>query len=91
MSSPISHQSLSTDQVLRDIADYVVETEITSTAASSSASNCLMDVLGCGILALNYQACRRLLGLLLRSRHYWLCGTISNALRSCRCPSSVLY
>ena len=50
------------DQVLVDIADYVCDYEIDSREAFDTARNCLMDSLGCGLLALRYPECRKLLG-----------------------------
>lgn len=50
------------DQVLHDIADYVLHTDIESIDAYETARLCLMDTLGCGILALNFAECRKLLG-----------------------------
>ena len=50
------------DQVLVDIADYVCDCEIDSKEAYDTARNCLMDSLGCGLLALRYPECRKLLG-----------------------------
>ncbi|GGI75912.1 bifunctional 2-methylcitrate dehydratase/aconitate hydratase [Legionella impletisoli] len=50
------------DQVIKDIADYVDEKNISSEEAYDTARYCLMDTLGCGILALNFPACTKLLG-----------------------------
>jgi 2-methylcitrate dehydratase len=50
------------DQVLADIADYVVNCEIQSDLAYETACYCLMDSLGCAMEALTYPACSRLLG-----------------------------
>lgn len=50
------------DQVLVAIADYVLTTEITSSQAYETARLCLMDTLGCGILALRFIECTKLLG-----------------------------
>jgi 2-methylcitrate dehydratase len=50
------------DPLLRDIANYVAYSAITSTEAYDTARFCLMDSLGCALLALNYPACTRLLG-----------------------------
>lgn len=50
------------DSVLIDIADYVLNTPIESTKAYDTARLCLMDTLGCGMLALNYKECTKLLG-----------------------------
>jgi 2-methylcitrate dehydratase len=50
------------DQVLVDIVDYVLDYEITSALAYDTARNCLLDTLGCGLEALSYPACTKLLG-----------------------------
>lgn len=50
------------DKVLLDIADYVMDYQIDSDEAYSTARLCLMDTLGCGFEALNYPACTKLLG-----------------------------
>ena len=50
------------DQVLVDIADYVADYEITSSAAYPIARYCLMDALGCAVEALNFPECIKLLG-----------------------------
>ncbi|MEO0192890.1 MAG: bifunctional 2-methylcitrate dehydratase/aconitate hydratase, partial [candidate division WOR-3 bacterium] len=50
------------DRVLSDIADYVLEAEITSKEAYDTARLCLMDSIGCGVLALSYPACAKLTG-----------------------------
>lgn len=50
------------DQVLKDIADYVCDYKVKSAEAYRTARYILMDTLGCGMLALNYPACTKLLG-----------------------------
>jgi 2-methylcitrate dehydratase len=50
------------DQVLVDIVDYVLNYKITSALAYETARNCLIDTLGCGLEALEYPACTKLLG-----------------------------
>jgi len=50
------------DQVLCDIADYVLAYTIDSEEAYNTARLCLMDSLGCGLLALNFPQCTKLLG-----------------------------
>jgi 2-methylcitrate dehydratase len=50
------------DQVLVDIADYVCGYTIESELAYATARNCLIDTLGCGLEALEYPACTKLLG-----------------------------
>lgn len=57
-----SNQKTAPDKALVDIAKYVANTKITSSLAYETARYCLMDTLGCGILALNYPACTKLLG-----------------------------
>lgn len=44
------------------LADYVSHTDIQSELAYSTARYCLMDSIGCAILALQYSACTKLLG-----------------------------
>jgi len=48
--------------VLVDIADYVLDGEIKSETAYHTAHYCLLDTLGCGLEALGYPACTKLLG-----------------------------
>src|SRR5882672_6344345 len=50
------------DPLLVQIADYVAEVPTNSREAFETARYCLMDTLGCGLLALRYPACARLLG-----------------------------
>ena len=50
------------DDVLVKIADYVLTKDIESTEAYNTARNCLMDTLGCGLLALTFPDCKNLLG-----------------------------
>lgn len=50
------------DQVIQDIADYVLDYEINSETAWQTAHYCLLDTLGCGFEALTYPACNKLLG-----------------------------
>jgi 2-methylcitrate dehydratase len=62
MSAPISNVRPKPDKVLTDIADYVTKYEVTSREAYETARYCLMDTLGCGLEALEYPACTKLLG-----------------------------
>jgi len=48
--------------VLTDIASYALDYEIRSESAYTTARYCLMDTLGCGLEALDYPACTKLLG-----------------------------
>ncbi|MFG1498416.1 2-methylcitrate dehydratase [Saccharospirillum sp. HFRX-1] len=50
------------DRVLQAIADYVLDYDITSAEAWDTARNCLMDTLGCGLLALRFPECTKHLG-----------------------------
>lgn len=50
------------DQVLVDIADYVIDYRIVSEVAYETAYYCLLDSLGCAALALQYPDCTKLLG-----------------------------
>lgn len=50
------------DQVIVDIVDYVMEYAITSSIAYETAYYCFLDTLGCGLEALEYPACKKLLG-----------------------------
>ncbi len=62
MSAHISNVRPAPDQVLVDIANYVYDHLITSNEALDTARYCLMDTLGCGLEALSYPACTKLLG-----------------------------
>lgn len=50
------------DGVIQDIADYVLNYTIDSKEALDTARNCLMDTLGCGLLALRFPECTKHLG-----------------------------
>ena len=52
----------SCDSLLSQIADYVTADPAFSEEAYATASLCLMDSLGCALLALNEPACTKLLG-----------------------------
>jgi 2-methylcitrate dehydratase len=62
MSAPISNIRPKPDPVLTDIADYVAGFRVKSQEAYNTARLCLMDTLGCGLEALEYPACTKLLG-----------------------------
>jgi len=66
MSAPISNVRPQPDQVLTDIADYVTNYRVESSEAYDTARYCLMDTLGCGLEALEYPACTKLLGPVVR-------------------------
>ena len=50
------------DPELVAITDYVCDYEVTSAEALDTARNCLMDSLGCALLALQYPECTKHLG-----------------------------
>jgi 2-methylcitrate dehydratase len=50
------------DPLLNEIADYVLDKEIKSSEAFETARYVLIDTLGCGILALRYPECTKLMG-----------------------------
>jgi 2-methylcitrate dehydratase len=52
----------STDSVIREISKYAVEYQPESELALDTARLCLMDSIGCAVLALDYPACTKLLG-----------------------------
>jgi 2-methylcitrate dehydratase len=62
LSSHMSNERPAFDKVMRDIADYSLGYEIKSDLAYETARYCLMDTLGCGLEALEYPACTKLLG-----------------------------
>jgi len=51
-----------TDNVITKIADYAVNYQPDSELALDTARLCLMDSIGCALLAMDYQACTKLLG-----------------------------
>ncbi|MBT3204500.1 MAG: bifunctional 2-methylcitrate dehydratase/aconitate hydratase [Gammaproteobacteria bacterium] len=51
------------DQVIQDITDYVMNYDVTqSQEAMETARYCWMDTIGCGLFALKYPACTKMLG-----------------------------
>jgi 2-methylcitrate dehydratase len=62
MSAHISNVRPKPDKVLTLIADYASKYSVESPAAYETARYCLMDTLGCGLEALEYPACTKLLG-----------------------------
>jgi 2-methylcitrate dehydratase len=62
MSSHVSQGNQPYDQAIIDIVDYALSYEITSPVAYETAWNCFLDTLGCGLEALEYEACTKLLG-----------------------------
>ena len=61
---PSSHATFTpgTDQLLLDIADYVVGYEVKSKDAVKTARYAILDAVGCALLALNFPECTKLLG-----------------------------
>ncbi len=62
MSSSFTKSAQPFDQEIVDIVDYVLDYEITSDLAYKTAWNCLLDTIGCGLEALEYPACTKLMG-----------------------------
>ena len=62
MSSHVVKNNQPYDQPIIDIVDYVLNYEVKSPVAYETAWNCLLDTLGCGLEALEYEACTKLLG-----------------------------
>ncbi|CAF1690243.1 unnamed protein product, partial [Adineta ricciae] len=50
------------DKILRDISSYVHNYKIQSSLAFDTARLCFLDTLGCGLEALKYPQCTRLIG-----------------------------
>ena len=62
MSSNFTKSNTPYDQEIIDIADYVLNYEIKSSLAYETAWHCFIDTIGCGLEALEYEACTKLLG-----------------------------
>lgn len=62
MITPVPNIRPEPDQVLVDIVDYVLKAGIGSALALETARHCLIDTIGCGLEALGYPACTKLLG-----------------------------
>ncbi|MDE9445226.1 bifunctional 2-methylcitrate dehydratase/aconitate hydratase [Xenorhabdus bovienii] len=62
MSTSVVNNRPDYDQVIVDIVDYVMDYTITSPVAYETAHYCFLDTLGCGLEALEYPACKKLLG-----------------------------
>ena len=62
MSSYATNKHPAPDKVITDVADYALSYKVESELAYTTARYCLMDTLGCGLEALEYPACTRLLG-----------------------------
>jgi 2-methylcitrate dehydratase len=66
VSAHISNVRPKPDKVLELIASYVKDFDIKSQDAYATARYCLMDTLGCGFEALEYPACTKLMGPIVR-------------------------
>jgi len=62
MSANFTVSDLPFDKEIVDIVDYVMSYEITSELAYTTAWNCFIDTIGCGLESLEYPACTKLLG-----------------------------
>jgi 2-methylcitrate dehydratase len=62
MSSPLSNVRPAPDPLIAELADYALSAKITRDEALDTARWCLADALACGIMALAYPACTKLLG-----------------------------
>src|SRR5262245_47613745 len=54
---PEGGRRVESDRLLQEIADYALSYRIDSPEAWQTARYCLLDALGCGLLALGYPAC----------------------------------
>ena len=54
------------DRLITEISEYVSNYEIKSDLALDTARNCLIDTIGCGLLALKFPACTKMLGPIVR-------------------------
>ena len=65
------------DSLLTEIAQYVSDYDVNSDLALETAKNCLIDTVGCGLLALTFPACTKMLGPVVprnyRTQHFCTC------------------
>lgn len=80
MSAQINNIRPEFDREIVDIVDYVMNYEISSRVAYDTAHYCLLDTLGCGLEALEYPACKKLLGPIVPAPSYPM---------ACASPNSV--
>lgn len=66
MSASFTPQHQEYDKVIQDITDYVLNMDISSDRAYDTAYYCFLDTLGCGLEALEYPACKKMLGPVVR-------------------------
>lgn len=50
------------DDVLQKMADYVMDYEVINDEAYRTAHYCLLDTIACGLMALNFPACTKMMG-----------------------------
>lgn len=62
MSTNFTKSELPFDQEIIDIVDYVLNYKVDSDLALETAWYCFLDTIGCGLEALEYEACTKLLG-----------------------------
>jgi len=62
MSTNFTKSELPFDQEIIDIVDYVSNYKVDSDLALETAWYCFLDTIGCGLEALEYEACTKLLG-----------------------------
>jgi 2-methylcitrate dehydratase len=62
MSTHVPNNRPEPDELLTKIVDYVLQFQVENPEAIQTAQYCLMDTLGCGMEALAYPACTKLLG-----------------------------
>ena len=62
MTEGMSNVRPTPDRILSEIADYVSDYAVESEEAYETARYCLMDTIGCGLLALRYPECAKLIG-----------------------------
>ncbi|MEY4567244.1 MAG: 2-methylcitrate dehydratase [Planctomycetota bacterium] len=62
MDSPVTAQPRAFDALLEQLAHYSAQPLNASSEANDTARFCLLDSIGCGLLALQYPACTKLLG-----------------------------
>ena len=69
MTVPISNVRPNPDQILVDIAEYITSSVIDNDSAYETARHCLIDSLGCAVLALRYPECAKNLGPIFPGTH----------------------
>jgi 2-methylcitrate dehydratase len=62
MTEGMSNVRPAPDRILTEIANYVSDYVVVSEEAYGTARYCLMDTIGCGLLALRYPECAKLIG-----------------------------